>query len=289
MKRKHTHLLFTPAALLCFCFLSANPCQGADDKGSQTAVDVFTTSQPISNGFVFVEGHYVEAPYVVSRKNLAIYINDQLISDYTPLVKEIPKPENELPSLSVSINGGSSPYDKNVADYVVRVQTYLSSHYKRDEIADEMEKMYRALPCVKDVHRNSDRTSATVTYTDGSTINENLIPLTRKPVITPTNAVEYVGRDCRNYADRLQDGVVYSFSHKGGRKHSFGANTAKEVLPGVVKVLRSAQDDETKAKQLSDMLGMAAIPKEQAGAFVANLCPSKQLDERVDALIKLKR
>lgn len=286
MKRSRTQHILKTAVFLCLSVLSANLGQGAED---QTTGTVFTASQPISNGFVFVEGQYVEAPYVVSRKNLEIYINDRLIADYAPLVKEVPKPEKERPVVPSDITAQSTPYDKNVVNYVVRMQTYLSSHYKRDEIADEMEKMYRGLPYVKSVHRNADKTSATVTYMDGNTINENLIPFARKPAITPENAVEYVSRDCRNYADRLRDGVVYSFSAKGSRKHSFGANTAKEVLPGVVKVLRSSQDDETKAKQLADMLGMAAIPKEQVNTFVKELSPSKQLDERVDALTKSEK
>ncbi|MBU0716505.1 MAG: hypothetical protein KJ964_14205 [Verrucomicrobia bacterium] len=284
MKQENAQFLFTLALFICLCLLPAHLSQGADEKGSHAVGAVFTTSQPISNGFVFVEGQYVEAPYVVSRKDMAIYINDQLIANYAPLVKEIPKPENELPSLPANITVNSTPYDKNVVDYMVRVRTYLSSHHKRSELADELEKVYKALPCVKDVRRNSDKTSATVIYTDGHTINENLIPLTRKPAITPTNAVEYVSRDCRDYVQRLEKGDVYSFSHKGNRKHTFSVGTAKEVLPGVVKVLRSSQDDKTKAKQLADMLGMAAIPKEQVSAFVTNLSPSKQLDERVDAL-----
>lgn len=286
MKIINVQHLGTVAPFLFLYLFMTHPSYGGTTNDNHVTETVFASSQPISNGFVFVEGQYIEAPYVVSRKDLAIYINDKLIANYAPLVSKVPRPENKLPSLPIDITTNSTPYDKNVVDYLVQARTYLSSHYKRDEIADEMEKLYRALPCVKAVRRNSDKTSATVTYTDGNTINENLIPLTRKPAITPENAVEYVSRQCRNYVGRLQDGVVYSFSAKGSRKHSFGANTAKGVLPGVVKVLRSSQDDETKAKQLADMLGMAPIPKEQASAFVNNFSPSTQLDERVETLIK---
>lgn len=272
--------------LISLCVLTALESQAAEKGGNPTTGVVFTSSQPISNGFVFVEGQYVEAPYVVSRKDLAIYINDRLIANYAPLVKEIPKPESELPSLPTNITVNSTPYDKDVVDYMVRVRIYLSSHYKRSELADEIEKVYKALPCVKDVRRNSDKTSATVTYTDGHTINENLIPLTRKPVITPTNAVEYVSRTCRNYVERLEKGDFYGFANEGtgASIFTFSVGTAKEFLPGFVKVLRSSQDDETKAKQLREMLRLSPITKETSREFVTNLCPSKQLDERVEAL-----
>jgi hypothetical protein len=190
------------------------------------------------------------------------------------------------PTLPAEVATNSSPYDEGVKKYMIRMQTYLSSHYKRNEIADEMGKAYRELPCVKDVHRNADKTSATVTYTDGNVIDENLIPLTRKPAITPANAVEYVSRSCQNYVDRLEKGDFYSFSHGGSRIHTFGAGTAKDVMPNIVKVLRSSQDNEAKAKQLSEMLGMPEIPKEQAKTFVNNLSISKQLDDRAEALVK---
>ena len=289
MKRANTQLLFALATLLCLCFLPAHRCQGAEKNSGQASGAIFTNSQPISNGFVFVEGQYVDAPYVVSRKNLAIYINDQFIANYAPLVTEIPKPEDMRPTLPADITKDTTLYDKSLKAYMTRMGTYLSSHYGRSELADEMEKIFRNLPCVKEVKRNPDKTSAMVTYTDGHTINENLIPFTRKPVITPTNAVEYVSKICRDYAERLEKGDFYSFSHKGNRIHTFGAGVAKEVLPNVVKVLRSSQDDEVKAKQLADLLGLSPISKEQAGAFVTNLCPSKRLDERVQALSNDKK
>jgi len=287
MKRENAQLLFTQTLFVSLCFLSVNPCRGAVEKDGQMADAAFTTSQPISNGFVFVEGQYVEAPYVVSRKDLAIYINDRLIANYAPLVKELPVPEKDRPVYPSNISINAGPNDEVVTKYFNRLQNYLLVTKTRGETVDEMEKVMKTLPCIKEIRRDPGNSECVIiTYLNGKTENRGLVPPHRKPAITPANAVEYVSRDCRNYMNRLQDGVVYSFSAKGSRKHSFGANIAKEVLPGVVKVLHSSLDDETKAKQLSDMLGMAAIPKEQASAFVNNISPPKQLAERVETLLK---
>jgi len=46
----------------------------------------FTVSEPITNSFVYIDGEYVDPPYVVSTSNLAVYINGRTITDYEPWV-----------------------------------------------------------------------------------------------------------------------------------------------------------------------------------------------------------
>ena len=282
MKRDNKQHLFNATLLLCLCVISTRPCHGADEEGTGTA---FTASQPISNGFVFVEGQYVEAPYVVSRKDLAIYINDRLIADYAPLVKDLPELDETQPALPSDVSTNANPEDPLLGNYLYRMGNYLASQRSRTTALAEMESVLKELPCVTNVRREVNPEYATVEFMNGRKVSMGLLPFRRRPAITSSSVLEHVSRDCRNYADRLQAGVVYSVSAKGSRKHSFGADTAMDVLPNVVKALRSSQDDETKAKQLADMLGMAAIPKEQASAFVTQISTtSTQLDERVKAL-----
>jgi len=261
--------------------------QGEEKGDNPMTGAVFTNSQPISNGFVFVEGQYVDAPYVISRKDLAIYINDKFIVTYAPLVKELPLPEKDRPVCPSNISTNAGPNDQVVTKYLYRMQNYLVAKQGRAEVADEMENILKTLPCIKDVKRDrGNNECAIITYMNGKTENMGLVPPSRKPVITPTNAVEYVSRTCRNYVERLKKGDFYRFAGNGSSIFTFSAQTAKDELPGLVKVLRSSQDDETKAKQLREMLRLPPISEEESKVFVANLCPSKQLDERVEALIK---
>jgi len=55
----------------------------------------FTISEPISNSFVYVDGEYVNYPYVVSVSNLTVYINERIIQDYEPWVHN-PDPDLQL-------------------------------------------------------------------------------------------------------------------------------------------------------------------------------------------------
>lgn len=273
---------------LCLIVVAVSNTLGQETL-NETGTD-FTTSSPISNGFVFIEGQYVGAPYVVSRKNLTICINDKIIADYAPLIKGMssaPKKYiHDRPAVPIGISTNAGSGDPIVKEYLSQLMSHLVSNQYGDAIANEMENGLKMLPCIKNITRDTNNPNrAIIDYKNGETSTMRLAPLSRKPAITPDTVVDHVSQACRRYVKRLEKGDLYSFSNGGSRIHTFGAGTAKEVMPDVVKVLCSSLDDEAKAKQLAGMLGMADVPKEESSAFVQNLDPSKQLGERVKALL----
>jgi len=46
----------------------------------------FTTSEPINKSFLYINGEYIEPPYIVSVSNLAVLINGIIVQDYEPYV-----------------------------------------------------------------------------------------------------------------------------------------------------------------------------------------------------------
>jgi hypothetical protein len=48
----------------------------------------FTVSEPITNSFVYIDGEYIEPPYVVSVSNLAVCINGRAVRDFEPWVSK---------------------------------------------------------------------------------------------------------------------------------------------------------------------------------------------------------
>ncbi len=267
-------------------FFFGGQCLGASKKDD---VSAFTTSHPISNGFVFIEGQYIEAPYVVSRKGLTACVNDRVIADYAPLIKgmlSVPKKfKYDRPVIPPDLSTNAGPNDPGFKDYMSKLQSHLISIESKN-LADEMVKDLKGLPCVEDVVPLSNHGVVAITFKNGEVENARLVPFGRKPAITPDTVVEHVSRACQNYVERLEKGDFYSFSNGGSRIHTFSAGTAKKAMPNIVKVLRSSQDDEEKAEELASMLGMSEIPKEQTHTFIQNIAPSKQLDERAKALCK---
>lgn len=51
-------------------------------------IPVFTASAPITNGFLYVDGEYISAPYVVSVSNLAVCVNGRVLCDYSTLIRK---------------------------------------------------------------------------------------------------------------------------------------------------------------------------------------------------------
>jgi hypothetical protein len=184
---------------------------------------------------------------------------------------------HDRPAVPIGISTNAGSGDPIVKEYLSQLMSHLVSNQYGDAIANEMENGLKMLPCIKNVTRDTNNPNrAIIDYKNGETSTMRLAPLSRKPAITPDTVVDHVSQACRRYVKRLEKGDLYSFSNGGSRIHTFGAGTAKEVMPDVVKVLCSSLDDEAKAKQLAGMLGMADVPKEESSAFVQNLDPSKQ-------------
>ena len=47
----------------------------------------FTVSEPITNGVVYIDGKYIEPPYIVSTSNLAVLINGTVVRDLEPVIR----------------------------------------------------------------------------------------------------------------------------------------------------------------------------------------------------------
>lgn len=285
MKLNYTQLFVISVLFQLFNVLEISLCMGTEEIQKKEIKNIYQESRPISNGFVFVEGQYIEAPYVVSQRDQAIYINGHLIANYASLVRDFLPLDKTRPILPSTITSNANPEDPLIGDYLYRIGNYLATNHSRTEAREEMVTVLKELPCINNVSCDTDQEYATVEFVNGRVVSMGLLPFHRKTVITSLSVGEYVIRDYTNYIDRLYAGTVYSFSGNGSRKHSFSHAIAQDILPRFVKILRSSHDDVVKAKELADMLGMETVPNEQVSVFVRNVSPAKQLDERVKKIV----
>lgn len=81
-------------AMTAFCMLGV-PRVLVAETISPEAVKVFgeRDGQRVNNGIVFVDGLYIRAPYVVSRKGNGIVINGRYVAMKLPIAAEAPKPK----------------------------------------------------------------------------------------------------------------------------------------------------------------------------------------------------
>ena len=91
MKKTPTAIMLTMYGLTCLNLTAdetKKPCliQRGEEVIMVSNMPTFTMSKPITNSFVYIDGKYIEPPYVVSVSNLVVLINGILVQDYEPRV-----------------------------------------------------------------------------------------------------------------------------------------------------------------------------------------------------------
>ena len=139
--------------LVCLCFHSHMKAQ------------LDTTYAPLDTGFLFIDGQYVERPYVFTIKNNTLYINDyQASTDLTSLLEK-PKKKNFVPYLPLDIpehinkNSTLSEInaleDKNGNKFTVLAMRYYIEKYSTEIAMDSMMNYYRTYLKVTNITKRS--------------------------------------------------------------------------------------------------------------------------------------
>ena len=108
-------------------------------------------TEPINSGFVFIDGKYIESPYIIERKGLELYINNIRIH-----VSEL--------ETNPFKNGYRAPIPTGITKYSTREETsrlsreymksrfkYFFSKYPYQQALDSVVESYRVLPSVKEI------------------------------------------------------------------------------------------------------------------------------------------
>ncbi len=237
-----------------------------DEYGSNEVSD--------NNGFVFYEGEYLEAPYVVKRKGLGVFINDKII--VRPL--EIPNQsysgdiDPELPS---EITSESSIYDDIVRDYLMKKFTYLKN--TKAELAI-YETVIRNLPFVVEAETDPNNPDIlNFTTTEGLYIPMSLVPLGDRGVKYDKNSVIKRVEDQRiNIHNFLSSGGCYIKSSRDGIISLHG----KEELIPVINILKT--DKSASEKLLDFQKSNIRFSKNVFQEMINNFGVSSQLEIRLN-------
>ena len=232
----------------------------SDNPYEEPADEVFGVKggEPISTGFVFKDGVYVDAPYVVSRRGCDIYVNDVKVATsgtWPPVDYEDKKPEmpagltkdSSFKDLEIRERPGDSLDRKMVR--------WLRRHYDEEKSKELIVEYYKSLPFVKDVKPAIDLDSGghilaiftwasnTPRYTDIGGRGEVYYPPSAGQTL---DALE---RARQRMEKPLKDGdCLFFFSHNGDRHVS--VRDVPWQLPDAVRVLRGNETKEQKVKEL---------------------------------------
>ncbi|MBI5725874.1 MAG: MarC family protein [Planctomycetes bacterium] len=123
----------------------------ATQAGKYRDVELFgkTLGTPMNNGFVFIDGKYIESPYTVSRIGADLYINDILA-----VKGRWPQPQYDVSKDAVGIPPGLtedmdfSEMEEVLGEHKWQKLRYLSAHPSDKPFAERYAEYYRQMPCV---------------------------------------------------------------------------------------------------------------------------------------------
>lgn len=266
--------------------------ESSDNSYERPAIEVFgaKSGEPIERGFVFKDGAYIDAPYVVSRHGMDVYVNGvkiDTLGGWPPLDYEDKKPE-----MPVGLTKNSTFDDLKIAalpgeSLDRKMVRWLRRHYNGERSKELIIEYYRSLPFVKDVTTDTDM-DATGHILAISTWNSDRITLVDigGPVYIPATAEEIekeLERVHRRFETRLTNGeCIFLFS--SGGELAFGSRKAAMDLPAIVHTLRSDKPKDQKVKELQNLGLLPPRYPRKWEVLVTRFLASPQLDTRVKQL-----
>jgi len=260
-----------------------------------------TEGRPVTTGFVFVDGRYLEPPYVVVRRGLQVTINGVVVHEW----KRWPSPDlrvDEKPELPAGITetSGFEDFGKLVTNwwdtYPTRVSRYYYQHFPPDEAAKRITEDIRSLPFVESValERPDRLTLLTVRTKAGRTVSVDIGERPRDSALSwrfgDKELVERLDGTRALYERRLTLGMCW-FAFSGGAELSLGGGRrgAAESLGLVVEILRSGRSAEEKMRLLErmDFLPPRELARrEDFAALFEHFQALPSLDQRLAELVR---
>jgi len=254
------------------------------------------TGKQIDNGFVFVDGKYIDKPYRVGRYGTAIRINDVLVRRYDVRWRLWEASElrvDEDPGIPPTLSRASTLDDLDDGEHPLegarsRKWRYLKQHFPLEEARDKMVEWYRSLPFVRSVQawRPPDHSIIKVTTVHGKAqlISVGAKKRGGRDVATPEGFVRWLEARRKHLEDELAKGNVVFLVGKGAQI-SLTRRKAVQVLPAIVQALSSDMTDD---KKLDVLELWDVIPPDRKCylPLVRDFRGSQQLSDRIQQLLK---
>ena len=259
---------------------------GIDPRYEKPAIDVFgiKTGNSTETGFIFKDGVYIDAPYIVSSRGCDIYINDILVNSvgkWPPIDYDDKKPEFPKGLTRNSTFDDLKLPGRPIDGWEARTIRWYKRHYSMNKAQVLLAEVYRELPFVKTVELGNECITVVTWNTDKKREIDLSLPVIKRP--TPEDVLNSIERKRTQWEKRLTKGDCFFLFTCGGEM-SFGAKKAAKDLPAIVTVLRSDKPKDQKIKELQKLTLLPPDFPKKWEVLVTKFAASPQLDERVKKL-----
>lgn len=234
----------------------------------------------VDQGFVFLNGEYVEAPYVLQRKGLGLFLNGRMVVAPPDRSRQVPAGDTD-PKLPEDINSETSFFDEVAINYLTNKHVYLHRHFNPNKESEMIEQCIVELPFVTQTRKDQNRPHILhVTTTEGLTIPYSLIAHERRSPQDADSLIQSAGRRLDSMQKRLNKGSCYILSQNRAGGTALSNRTVQQKLPQLIKILRSTQSPETKKAEIKKLITI--IKDNDIVELVSNYSESPQLNSRLE-------
>ena len=239
-------------------------------------------NKPIETGFVFVDGKYIDAPYIVEAHDLAVYINGMhitSISTYPLKDKRI----NEDPGMPVGVTkeAGLAALDtvrgQNGRPHCGLKVGYLNQHFSKEEARIKIIEYFKALPYIKNVD-DSEKYILKLEDYYGET---RLIWTSPHGDVGPPKTIE----DLKAAAERTKSYFIkdlklgYCIFYGKGGGTMLPRIVAARIFPKILETLRNTKLDYEAKNHILEKFGIS-----NRDFLIKNFEASEQFDKRLEEL-----
>lgn len=255
--------------LLTLILVTASCCtvfsQGPDKSSSNKK------SEKIETGHVFIDGEYIEPPYVVKIKGSTILINGNLVFDYQKPVSPFDFKEKPVASFDeLHANSGLSDifkikdttYNKSLANII---GFYYLEKYEYSVACDSIAELYRSLPNVKSfISFEGQVGSYQMTSNNEESRIVSMNPFGRKHNLNfGPNGSSYINEDLNvkingsyeDYCSYLNDNIIILFLSSDEKTNKFVRFVIREKsIRNFCNIILSDKSQEEKFDLLVEIL-----------------------------------
>jgi len=262
-------------------------------------------SDPINRGFVFVDGKYIDAPYVVEAKDFSVYINGvQIKRKYEwPVINEYefdhhPGIPSEATKYTTFEEARNLCEPTKGITYATAVQWYLFGHYDYDIAFQMTLDYYRSLPYVKSLTKDSVGCYIIENYSGekhsiflGGPWMKKLNRIWGPNGTGPPKRKEIESKcikSAEKRAERLIKGDLFMIFSNDQRSNYYEKlyteRRSAEVLPFIIKIMKDNITNEEKIKELITCGIFNNNDSIFCRTYVRNYNGSKNMENRINDL-----
>ncbi len=259
-------------------------------------------NQPLETGFVFIDGKYIEAPYIVERRDLAVYINGIQITKELewPVVNKSAfdhdpgMPPNITKDMTLGEVSALLEPTRNIPFETAKLW-YLFSHFSYEKAFEKAIQYYENLPNVKSLTHVPGNPWVLESY---SGEKRNIVfagPQMRRmnEVWGPEGSgappkselIERVDNRVIRYRNRLIKGDLFLiFSDSGYEEYSFNQTHGFRLTRELIDIMGKPLSKEERMDELISIGLLPRADRQLSFGFVSNYSISTQLINRIETL-----